>query len=80
MKNEIILNELANLMEIDRNDLNLNYPLEQYGNWDSLTAISTIALVDEQYGILLKSCEIEKCKNLNEIFELIDDKTKIKVA
>lgn len=74
MNTEIILNEMATLMEIEREDLLMDFPLEQYGNWDSLTAISTMALIDTHLGVLLSYCEFEKCKTLNDIFKLVDAK------
>ena len=77
MKNEIILNEISKLMEVDRHDLNADHLLESYGNWDSLTAVSTIALIDQEFGVVIRGCEIEKCKTLNEIFQLAEEKQKL---
>jgi acyl carrier protein len=77
MKTENILIEIANLMEMDVKDLNLEHKLECFVNWDSLTAISTIALIDAHFGLLLEAKEIEKCKTLNEIFKLVEHKKAI---
>lgn len=72
MKYENILNEIAKLMEMDVKDLDINASLDQYGNWDSLVVISTIAAIDEQFNVIIKGSEIESCKTLKEIFELVE--------
>lgn len=80
MKYQYILNEISQLMEIDLNDLNIEQPLDQYGSWDSLVAISTIAMIDQQFNVLLKASELDKCKTLKEIFELVDVKQELMVV
>lgn len=80
MKTEIFLSQVAKLLEINRHDLKLDCPLEKYGNWDSLTVISTLASIDQHFGVLVKGCEIEQCKTLNDIFSLIESRGQKSVA
>ena len=74
MKYKKVLNEIAQIMEINVADLDINLSLEQYGNWDSLVVISAIASIDQEFNVLLKGSEIEKCKTLQEIFDLVEIK------
>lgn len=76
MKHDLLLDEVAKLLEIDRSDLNMDTLLTGYGNWDSLVVISMIASIDEHCGILLKWHEIEQCQTLNDLFRLIECKNK----
>lgn len=80
MKQEMILQEISKLMEVDRSQLNINTPLEQYATWDSLTAVSLIALIDSHFQILLTSFDLGECKTLNEIFKLVEGKLIINAA
>ena len=48
--------------------------LKSYLTWDSLAAVSTIAIIDKNFNIPLKGCEIDKCKTLKCIFTLVETK------
>ena len=41
--------------------------------WDSVAIISTIALVDEVYGIFLDGDVLANCKNVKEIIKVIEE-------
>lgn len=42
--------------------------------WDSLTALSLIAMVDEEYSVKLTGDDIKSSTSLNDIFEIIKNK------
>ncbi len=42
--------------------------------WDSLTALSLIAMVDEEYSVKLTGEDIKSSVTLNDIFEIIKNK------
>lgn len=42
--------------------------------WDSLTALSLIAMVDDEYDVKLTGDEIKSSNSLNDIFEIIKNK------
>ncbi|WP_166924397.1 acyl carrier protein [Flavobacterium poyangense] len=42
--------------------------------WDSLTALSLIAMADEEYGVKLTGDDIKSSNSLNDIFEIIKNK------
>lgn len=72
MKYKNLLNEIAKLLQIDSKDLDTHAPVNSYGNWDSLVVVSSIALIDQEYNILLNASEIETCQTMNDIFKLIE--------
>jgi acyl carrier protein len=47
---------------------------DEIGEWDSLTAMTIIAMIIDEYGITLKSEEFKNCITINDIFELIKSK------
>ena len=42
--------------------------------WDSLTALSLIAMADEEYSVKLTGDDIKSANTLNDIFETIKSK------
>lgn len=42
--------------------------------WDSLTALSLIAMADEEYAVKLTGDDIKSSNSLNDIFEIIKNK------
>jgi acyl carrier protein len=42
--------------------------------WDSLTALSLIAMADEEYSVKLTGEDIKSSVTLNDIFEIIKNK------
>ncbi|MCV9926877.1 phosphopantetheine-binding protein [Flavobacterium sp. LS1R49] len=42
--------------------------------WDSLTALSLIAMADEEYSVKLTGDDIKSSTSLNDIFEIIKNK------
>jgi acyl carrier protein len=63
MKQEI-LNKLAEILDVDQ--VSLNDKLESFDEWDSLTALSIIALADSDYDKKLTNNQLKE-------FILIDD-------
>lgn len=41
--------------------------------WSSLTALSILAMVDEEYDIQLKADEMRKTNTIKELFDLINN-------
>lgn len=74
MNIEILLTELAKLLETDRESVTLDYPLAGFGNWDSLAIVSMIATIDAIFNVSVKGNEIEQCKTVKDIFILIEHK------
>ena len=52
----IILHKLCEIFEADSIDTGL--PLKDLDDWDSLTALSIIAMLDSDYGITVSSLQI----------------------
>lgn len=71
----LLIEEVARLLQVTEMEIDLDMDLVRHGNFDSLVIVSLIASIDEYYGYLPKGHEIEQCKTLNNIFELISSKT-----
>lgn len=66
-----ILDELAEIFELDISEISSDLPLVNV-SWDSLAIISIIAMVDEKYNKLLSGDDLIKCQKINDIIFLIE--------
>ena len=76
MEREKLLGEMANLLEMNVNQLHVEYDLKSHC-LDSLVVVSMIAAIDIIYGVRVHGSDIEKCTTVNDIFHLIESKQKI---
>lgn len=58
---------LADVFECDVEDLTTDLSLEKLENWDSMTKLSLIVLMDDEFGKNLTSYEIREFKTIGDI-------------
>ena len=64
---------LADALEIEESSLT-PVTLFHEVDWDSLAVISTIALIDEHFGIMIPGQEISECKGMPDLLHLIESR------
>ena len=64
------LEGLAEILELDKADVQPDLHLSST-NWDSLAIVSTIALADEVFGVMLDGKALSKCTSVADIEALI---------
>ena len=62
---------MAEILEVDPAAIDTSFELTP-DNWNSLAIVSTIALSDELYGVLLNGQALGKCKSLAEVNAMIE--------
>lgn len=62
---------LAEILEIEPGEVHPGLRLEEV-NWDSMAIVSTIALVDDVYGVTLNPNELTACKTVADIKRLAE--------
>ncbi len=68
MKEEL-LNKIAEILEVDQ--VSLDDQLESFDEWDSLTALSIIALADSDYDKKLTNDKLKEFKSINDLVTFI---------
>ena len=63
---------LADVLEIETNLINESLKLDVEDNWDSIAILSTIALIDDAYGIQLEGEDLRNCSNPKDLYDLIN--------
>lgn len=62
------------LDDTDMNLINSETVFRDLEEWDSLTALSLIAMADEEYSVKLTGDDIKSSTSLQDIFEIIRSK------
>jgi acyl carrier protein len=66
-----LLNKLKEILEVE--DLQEDNTLEGFDEWDSLTSLSIIAMVDADYNLTLSAEEIKKFITIKDIIDFISN-------
>ena len=64
------LEGLAEIFDVDASELGPDTSLSEY-NWDSLSIVSTIALADEVFSVMLDGSALAKCETIKDIEALV---------
>lgn len=62
-------NQITELLEVD--NVNVDDILKEFDAWDSLTALSIIALCDSDYSIKITANELSKTVTIKDLFDLL---------
>lgn len=46
--------------------------LRELPNWDSLAVLTTLAMIDEQYGVSLSGAELQSCESVEQLFAKVE--------
>lgn len=70
---EKFLELFAEVLEREEDEVPLNFKdrLEDFEMWDSLAAISLVSMLDDEYGIIMGSKDLEKMKRIQDIFDFV---------
>lgn len=61
--------------EINPAEISHATKFKELDGWDSLVAISLIAMVDAEYGVKLTGDEIRNAQYVSELFEIVKSKS-----
>lgn len=60
--------------DTDRSEITKDSVFTDFDEWDSLTALSLIAMIDQEYDVKITGDEINSSKTLEDIFEIVHKK------
>ena len=66
---ENFLNQMAELLEVD--SVILQDEITSFDAWDSLTSLSIIALVDDEFSVTISAQDIINAKTIEGLYQLI---------
>lgn len=72
--NDFIAKFAEQLEESDSIELKADTVFKDLDEWSSLSALSVIAMVDEEYGITIKGNDIRNSNTIEELFNAVKAK------
>jgi len=67
-------NFAAQYDDTDASEFRANTEFKNLAEWSSLTALSIIAMIDEEYDVQLKGDDIRISSTIEELFNLVNSK------
>ena len=71
---EFIENFAEQLDDTESSEIQADTEYRELDEWTSLTALSIIAMIDEEYDVQLKADEMRKTQTIQELFDLVKSK------
>ena len=68
------LRALENSLEIDSGKIKGDEILDQVGWWDSLGALTFMALADQELKVAIPGTQVQQCKSVPDLLALLGDK------
>lgn len=60
--------------EIDTHDFNGQTNFRDNDEWSSLVGLSVIAMVDEEYDVILKGDDVKRSKTIEDLYNVVKSK------
>lgn len=71
---DFIVNVANQFDDTDPAEISATTEFKKLDEWSSLTALSIIAMVDEEYDVTLKGADIQNSTTVEDLFNLINSK------
>ena len=68
------LEKFKEVLEIEDRDLSLSDKFREYEEWDSLAFLSVIAMIDEEYDVLIDGKDFKELQTLGDILNAIKER------
>lgn len=75
MINQQFLEDIAAILEASPKDLDNNFPFTR-DNWNSLSIVSAIVLIDEHFGLTIPGEKLRECQSFGDLINLISSNNK----
>jgi acyl carrier protein len=76
MDKKIFIEKFANeFPKTPSSEFHINVEYKNLTDWDSLTSLTVMAMIDEEYNIELNGDDIERAETINDLYELIKSKS-----
>ena len=68
------LNDFKEILEIEDREIALDDNFREYPEWDSLANLSVMAMIDEEYGVVIENAAFREIHTIRELFKAIQKK------
>jgi len=74
MDSSVFINNMLEVFDDQVDELSLDTRFRELGAWDSLTAVSTVAMMYAEYDVQVSGTDLVTCETLGELMSLIPQK------
>lgn len=71
MNLDAIKKELAELLELRESELQADVLLQPLSNWDSLTKVTLLGVLNDQFGFALSPAVLDEVETMGELLDAI---------
>lgn len=72
MTNQEKLEHIAEILDLEVEEINEDTVLCEYEEWDSVAILSFIALMDEEFGKAVKGAEIRALETVKDLMDMME--------
>lgn len=72
--NKFIANFAAQFDETNTSEFSLETRFREIEEWSSLTALSIIAMIDEEYDLIINGDDVRNSSTIKDLFEIVCSK------
>jgi acyl carrier protein len=66
------IDKLSDTFEKDAKDIHAEDPFKEYDEWDSLTLLSLMATLEEEYGVTIPRVNFDKIESVQDLFDYVE--------
>jgi len=70
-KQQFLANLVASVEGVDVAKISLESRLIEIPQWDSLALLTTLAMVDAEYGVQISGLELQSCRTVGDIADMV---------
>ena len=63
------------VLEIEDKEISLNDEFREYDEWDSLAYLSVIAMLDEEFEIVIETEDFKKIRTVGDLLKEVKERT-----
>ena len=71
---QIFLDSLKEAMDIEAHEINMTDNFRDYEEWSSLTYLSVIAMLDEEYDFQIEESDFRKLHTVADLYNAVNSK------
>lgn len=66
---EIFANHFREALDVEQKEINRNDRFRDYEEWSSLSNLALIAVIDEEYGVVIPPDDFKKIETVGELYD-----------
>ena len=77
MTKEEFIQEIMEILEVEDTSLVQDTTVfRELDEWDSLAALSTISLIDDDFGVTINNKDLRSVETLGELYDMVTERAK----